>query len=115
MSDDRKIEGGEGAEPPDPGGHPQGSQESRAAGSPPDSSLTFIGRDSALARTVGRPLLHFLHIETSGGILLLLATVAALIWVNSPVGDSYAEFLAHPNRDLGERLRGLRRGSARLR
>ncbi len=68
----------------------------QAEGSPPDSSLTFIGRDSALARTVGRPLLHFLHIEISAGILLLLATVAALIWVNSPVGDSYFDFWHTP-------------------
>ena len=50
---------------------PRGMASASQAGSPPDSSLTFIGRDSALARTVGRPLLHFLHIETSGGILLL--------------------------------------------
>ena len=72
------------------------SHEGLGAGSPPDSSLTFIGRDSALARTVGRPLLRFLHIETSGGILLLVATVAALIWVNSPVGDSYEHFWHTP-------------------
>ncbi len=33
---------------------------------------------------------RFLRIETVGGTLLLLATAAALIWANSPVGDSYA-------------------------
>ena len=65
-------------------------------GGPPGSGLTFIGGDSALARTVGRPLLRFLHIETSGGILLLLATAVALIWVNSPVGDSYNAFWHTP-------------------
>ena len=65
-------------------------------GAPPDSGLTFIGRDSALARTVGRPLARFLRIETSGGILLLIATAAALIWVNSPVGDSYNHFWHTP-------------------
>ena len=96
MSNDRNIEGDEHAEPPVPDTHAQGDGEHHGAGSPPDSSLTFIGRDSALARTVGRPLLHFLHIETSGGILLLLATAAALIWVNSPVGDSYAHFWHTP-------------------
>lgn len=96
MSNDRNIEGDEQAEPPVVDTHAQGEGEHHPAGSPPDSSLTFIGRDSALARTVGRPLLHFLHIETSGGILLLLATAAALIWVNSPVGDSYAHFWHTP-------------------
>ncbi|MCY3951684.1 MAG: Na+/H+ antiporter NhaA [bacterium] len=96
MSNHGHIEGGEDPEPPVLDRNPQGDGEHRETGSPPDSSLTFIGRDSALARTVGRPLLHFLHIETSGGILLLLATVAALIWVNSPVGHSYEEFWHTP-------------------
>ena len=96
MPNDRNIEGDEQAEPPVADAHARGDGEHHPAGSPPDSSLTFIGRDSALARTVGRPLLHFLHIETSGGILLLLATAAALIWVNSPVGDSYAHFWHTP-------------------
>ena len=36
-------------------------------------------------------LLEFLHRETTGGLVLLLATVAALIWANSPVGDSYGD------------------------
>ena len=96
MSDDRNIEGDEQVEPPVPDTHAQGDGEHREAGSPPESSLTFIGRDSALARTLGRPLVHFLHIETSAGILLLVATIAALIWVNSPVGDSYEHFWHTP-------------------
>ena len=35
---------------------------------------------------------QFLRIEAAGGILLILATAAALIWVNSPWGHSYHEF-----------------------
>ncbi|MFI2372029.1 Na+/H+ antiporter NhaA [Streptomyces sp. NPDC018833] len=31
-----------------------------------------------------------LRTETVGGVLLLLAAVAALIWANTPIGDSYA-------------------------
>ena len=96
MSNDSNIEGDEHAEQPALDTHAQEDGEHHEAGSPPDSSLTFIGGDSALARTVGRPLLHFLHIETSAGILLLLATAAALIWVNSPVGDSYEHFWHTP-------------------
>ena len=38
------------------------------------------------------PLRDFLHAEASGGILLLLATVAALVWRNSPWGHTYTEF-----------------------
>lgn len=63
---------------------------------PPDVDLTWIGRDSVLARILARPLLRFLHIEASGGILLLLATAAALIWVNSPGSDSYFDFWHTP-------------------
>ena len=38
-----------------------------------------------------RPLEEFLGTETLGGLLLLVAAVAALIWANLP-GDSYVEF-----------------------
>ncbi|MCY3560624.1 MAG: Na+/H+ antiporter NhaA [bacterium] len=96
MSNDLNIEGDADPAPPALDAHAQEAGEHRKAGSPPDSGLTFIGRNSALARTVGRPLLHFLHIETSAGILLLVATAAALIWVNSPIGDSYSHFWHAP-------------------
>ncbi len=46
-----------------------------------------------LARRIGRPLHRFLRIEAAGGILLLIATAAALIWANSPWQDSYHEIL----------------------
>lgn len=96
MSNDRNIESDEDLALPGLDAHAAEVGERHDAGAPPDSSLTFIGRNSALARTVGRPLMHFLHIETSAGILLLLATAAALIWVNSPVGDSYEHFWHTP-------------------
>lgn len=35
------------------------------------------------------PLQEFLHREASGGILLIIATVIALAWANSPFSDSY--------------------------
>jgi NhaA family Na+:H+ antiporter len=38
-----------------------------------------------------RPLEEFLSTETLGGVLLLAAAVAALVWANAP-GDSYREF-----------------------
>jgi NhaA family Na+:H+ antiporter len=34
---------------------------------------------------------RFLHVEVSGGIVLLVATLAALVWANLP-GDSYTDF-----------------------
>ena len=40
-----------------------------------------------------RPLVDFLRTESSSGILLLLATVVALVWANSAWSSSYAGFL----------------------
>jgi NhaA family Na+:H+ antiporter len=53
------------------------------------SRPTWIGSDRALARLVARPLARFLHVEASGGILLLAATITALVWANSPWQQSY--------------------------
>ena len=38
------------------------------------------------------PLTDFLHDEAAGGVALMVATAAALVWVNSPVGDGYVSF-----------------------
>lgn len=37
-------------------------------------------------------LADILRRETVGGVLLVLAAVVALVWINSPVGDSYEQF-----------------------
>lgn len=39
-----------------------------------------------------QPVVRFLHVEAAGGIVLLLATAAALIWANSAWQDSYESF-----------------------
>jgi Na+:H+ antiporter, NhaA family len=58
----------------------------------PDLSRpTWIGSDRPLARLVARPLARFLRVEAAGGILLLAATIAALVWANSPWQHSYHE------------------------
>jgi len=59
------------------------------SGPNPIPEITFIGSDHVLASRVGRPVRRFLDVETAGGIVLLLATAAALIWANSPWSDSY--------------------------
>jgi Na+/H+ antiporter NhaA len=48
----------------------------------------FRGR-TAWARNLAAPLRDFLGTETGGAAVLLAATVAALIWANSPWSDSY--------------------------
>lgn len=52
----------------------------------------WSGGDTRLARSVARPLVRFLAQEAASGILLIVATVAALIWVNSGWGDTYHAF-----------------------
>ena len=53
---------------------------------------TFASSDNSLAKFVARPVLRFVDREVAGGILLLVATAIALIWVNSGWGDSYNAF-----------------------
>src|SRR3546814_15523583 len=53
------------------------------------SGPTWLGSQRPLARMVGRPVARFLAVETSGGILMVVATIAALIWANSPRSESY--------------------------
>lgn len=53
---------------------------------------TWLESDRPLARALGRPLASFLEIEAAGGVFLLAATVAALVWANSPWDQSYVDF-----------------------
>ncbi|CAN5576164.1 Na+/H+ antiporter NhaA [soil metagenome] len=61
----------------------------------PSSSPTFLQSNRVLAR-VAKPVVDFLHIEASGGILLVCSTVAALVWANSPFRASYDSFWHTP-------------------
>lgn len=54
----------------------------------------WTASDKTLARYVARPLREFLHVESSGSVLLLAATVAALLWVNLPL-DGWASAYDH--------------------
>jgi NhaA family Na+:H+ antiporter len=51
---------------------------------------TWITSDRRLARYVARPVARFLDVEAAGGLLLLAATLIALVWANSPWSASYA-------------------------
>ena len=69
------------------------------------SPLTWLGGDRRLARSLGRPVRDFLQIEASGGLLLILATVVALVWANSPWQESYESFIHfHISFDFGSLL-----------
>ena len=71
----------------------------------PLSPLTWLGGERRLARRVGRPVRNFLRIEAAGGILLLTATIIALVWANSPWSDSYHDILeTHISFQVGDLL-----------
>lgn len=55
---------------------------------PSTARPTFLQSDRRLARAA-QPLVRFLHIEAAGGILLVAATIVALVWANSPWDASY--------------------------
>jgi NhaA family Na+:H+ antiporter len=54
----------------------------------PSAQPTFLQSDHALARAV-QPFVRFSHVEAAGGILLVIATIVALVWANSPWQQSY--------------------------
>ncbi|TMK65006.1 MAG: Na+/H+ antiporter NhaA, partial [Actinobacteria bacterium] len=61
------------------------------ASSRPGRAEAFTGR-TAWARNLGAPVRDFLNTETGSAISLLAATIAALVWANSPWSDSYQSF-----------------------
>lgn len=79
---------------------PEGVLKTTMAGSRPASERTWLGSDRPLARTIGRPVMRFLGIEAAGGILLMVATVVALAWANSPWSGGYHD-LWHTEFHLG--------------
>ena len=49
---------------------------------------TFLQSDRPLARAA-RPFIRFSHVEAAGGIVLVTATIVALVWANSPWKGGY--------------------------
>ncbi|HEV2745600.1 MAG TPA: Na+/H+ antiporter NhaA [Rubrobacter sp.] len=47
-------------------------------------------RERPAVERIVRPFQDFAHKQSSGGILLIAATVVALVWANSPWGEGYA-------------------------
>jgi len=68
---------------------------------------TWMDSDRRLARLIARPVQRFVEIEASGGLVLLVAALVALVWANSPWRESYA--------DLFDTVVGLEVGSFELR
>ncbi|MFW6033686.1 MAG: Na+/H+ antiporter NhaA [bacterium] len=51
----------------------------------------WLASERPLARFVGRPVASFLRVEAAGGIVLLAATLIALVWANSGLSDAYEQ------------------------
>lgn len=49
----------------------------------------WIESDRFVPRAFVQPVLAFMRLEASGGILMLAATVIAVVWANSPAADVY--------------------------
>lgn len=60
----------------------------------PDDQIhrTWLSSDRFIPARFLRPVLRFTRVEAAGGLVLLAATVAALIWANLPFTDSYERF-----------------------
>lgn len=64
--------------------------------------VTWIASERWLPSRFVRPLLRFTSLEAAGGVVLLVAAAAALIWANAPFGESYDRFWeAHFELSLG--------------
>src|SRR5215212_951154 len=61
---------------------------SRAAGDGAPR-IGFLTSDRGLARAA-QPIVRFLRVEAAGGVVLIVATLIALMWANSPWSGSYA-------------------------
>ena len=49
-----------------------------------------VAREQPPVERIVRPFQDFAHKQSSGGILLIIATTVALVWANSPWSESYA-------------------------
>src|ERR671917_2334440 len=51
-----------------------------------------VAREQPPVERIVRPFQGFAHKQSSGGILLIAAAIVALVWANSPWGESYTGF-----------------------
>lgn len=56
----------------------------------------LVSQNQPLIQPIVEPFQRFLHAQSTGGVLLLAATVMAMVWANSPWAESYAAFWNTP-------------------
>ncbi|TKB83720.1 MAG: Na+/H+ antiporter NhaA, partial [Nitrospira sp.] len=55
-----------------------------------------VSQNEPLIQPIVEPFKRFLHAQSTSGVLLLAATVTAMVWANSPWAESYAAFWNTP-------------------
>ncbi len=68
----------------------------RTTSDSPPLRAPWSSSDRPVPRAIVQPLQAFLHTEIAGGVVLLVAAVAALIWANSPASASYTALWETP-------------------
>ena len=92
MTDRNESEGMQELDLPEGSEGPQGA--SRHPGLVHRPTRPWLGPHRPLVHRVARPVIEFLHIEASDAILLFVAALIALLWANSPWGETYTELWA---------------------
>ncbi len=71
---------------------PAGFEPSDPSASSYGDGRTWIQADRPVPRLIGRPVREFLRVEAGGGVVLLAATIAALVLANTGWGDDIGDF-----------------------
>jgi Na+:H+ antiporter, NhaA family len=53
---------------------------------------TWLHSERVLPRVFISPILRFMQLETSSGVVMLIAALVAIVWANLPGGESYERF-----------------------
>lgn len=67
------------------------TEKNQQATNPEPVPRPWSASDRIVPRAVVQPLRRFAETEASGGVAMLVMAVVALVWANSPLGDSYVE------------------------
>jgi len=73
----------------------------------------MTGPVSRVTAAVVSPLRAFLHADSAGGVVLVVAAEAAPVWANSPAADGYGPFWWNSSR-LGRPSRAAARSAPTL-
>jgi Na+:H+ antiporter, NhaA family len=65
-------------------------------GRPRIDHATWLTSDRAIPARLVRPLINFARVEVTGGVVMLVTALVALVWANAPFGETYERFWTTP-------------------